>query len=73
LIEGETLREIMSSGELSLSETLNIAEQTAFALSAAHAAGIVHRDLKPENIMIRRDRIAAHTMTYWKTLFAKRY
>jgi serine/threonine-protein kinase len=48
LIEGETLREIMSSGELSLSETLNIAEQTAFALSAAHTAGIVHRDLKPD-------------------------
>ncbi len=57
LIEGETLREIMSSGELSLSETLNIAEQTAFALSAAHTAGIVHRDLKPENIMIRHDGI----------------
>jgi serine/threonine-protein kinase len=57
LIEGKTLREIMDSGELSLSETLNIAEQTAFALSAAHAAGIVHRDLKPENIMIRRDGI----------------
>ena len=54
LIEGETLREIIG-GELSLSETLNIVEQTAFALSAAHAAGIVHRDLKPENIMIRRD------------------
>ncbi len=57
LIEGETLREIINSGELSLSGTLNIAEQTAFALSAAHSAGIVHRDLKPENIMIRRDGI----------------
>ncbi len=55
LIEGETLRETMKGGELSLSEALNIAEQIAFALSAAHAAGIVHRDLKPENIMIRRD------------------
>ncbi len=55
-IEGETLREAMG-GELSLTNIFNIAEQIAFALSAAHAAGIVHRDLKPENIMIRRDGI----------------
>jgi len=56
-IEGETLREKINSGELSLTDALNIAEQTASALSAAHAAGIVHRDIKPENIMIRRDGI----------------
>ena len=33
LIEGETLRQTINGGELSLSEALNIAEQTAFALS----------------------------------------
>ena len=57
LVEGVTLREAIAGGELTLTEALEIAEQTAFALSVAHAAGIVHRDLKPENIMIRRDRI----------------
>jgi len=53
-IEGETLRERLS-GELTLSEVLDITTQMASALSAAHKAGIVHRDVKPENVMIRRD------------------
>ena len=57
LVEGETLREKIDGGEMSVSDALNIAEQTAFALSAAHALGIVHRDVKPENIMIRADGI----------------
>ena len=54
-IDGVTLRERIKSKELELSETLNIAEQIASALVAAHEAGIVHRDIKPENVMIRRD------------------
>lgn len=57
-IEGETLRERLAAGPLPLGETLNIAEQVASALSAAHGAGIVHRDIKPENIMVRADGIA---------------
>ncbi len=56
-VEGETLRERIKGGELNLKEILNIAEQAAFALSAAHASGIVHRDIKPENIMVRADGI----------------
>ncbi len=54
-IEGETLRQRMLTGPLTLAETLGIAEQVASALAAAHAAGIIHRDIKPENIMLRRD------------------
>jgi eukaryotic-like serine/threonine-protein kinase len=53
-VEGETLKEKLKDG-LNLNEVLDIVQQTAFALAAAHAAGIVHRDIKPENIMIRRD------------------
>jgi serine/threonine protein kinase len=57
LIEGNTLREKIREGEMSLTDALSIVEQIAFALAAAHAAGIVHRDVKPENVMIRRDGI----------------
>ena len=53
-VDGETLRQRMSQG-MKLSEALEIAIETAGALSAAHAAGIIHRDIKPENIMVRRD------------------
>ena len=54
-IEGETLRQRISAGKLSISEALNIAVQVASALSAAHSVNVVHRDVKPENIMLRTD------------------
>ena len=54
-IEGETLRQRLSSGRLEVKEALDIAIQVLSGLVAAHEAGIVHRDIKPENIMIRRD------------------
>lgn len=54
-VEGRTLRELIHSGELSRHEIVEIAEQVASALDAAHQSGIVHRDVKPENIMRRAD------------------
>jgi pimeloyl-ACP methyl ester carboxylesterase/tRNA A-37 threonylcarbamoyl transferase component Bud32 len=56
-IDGETLRVRLKGERMKLDEILDVAQQTAFALSAAHEAGIVHRDIKPENIMLRRDGI----------------
>jgi serine/threonine protein kinase/pimeloyl-ACP methyl ester carboxylesterase len=56
-VDGETLRLKIRRGRMSIDEALDVAQQSAFALTAAHGAGIVHRDIKPENIMVRRDGI----------------
>jgi predicted ATPase/serine/threonine protein kinase len=54
-VDGVTLRQRMTRGELSLRDVLDIGVQTASALAAAESAGLVHRDIKPDNIMLRRD------------------
>jgi len=55
LVDGKTLRELLSEGPLSTKKTLDVAMQIAGGLAKAHAAGIVHRDLKPENLMVTED------------------
>jgi serine/threonine protein kinase len=54
-VEGETLRQRLTQGQLNLPAVLDIALQVGAALAAAHEAGIIHRDIKPENVMLRRD------------------
>jgi pimeloyl-ACP methyl ester carboxylesterase/tRNA A-37 threonylcarbamoyl transferase component Bud32 len=56
-IDGETLRQVLKRGKMKIDEALDVAQQAAFALTAAHGAGIIHRDIKPENIMLRGDGI----------------
>ena len=56
LLEGETLRERLTRGQVSLRIAIEIGLQIANGLAAAHDKGIVHRDLKPENIFLTRDR-----------------
>ena len=55
LIDGETLRNRLARGPMSIQESVEVAIQAAGALAAAHQAGITHRDIKPENIMLRPD------------------
>src|SRR5688572_24734604 len=55
-VEGDTLRQRMHRGPMSVEEVLDTAIGVANALVAAHESWIVHRDVKPENIMLRRDR-----------------
>jgi eukaryotic-like serine/threonine-protein kinase len=55
LVEGKTLRELVSAGSLPIKKLLQIGTQMAEGLARAHEAGIVHRDLKPENVMVTKD------------------
>ncbi len=53
LIEGQTLRDVLKSGNAILPErAAEIAAETAAALSIAHQHGVYHRDVKPGNIML---------------------
>lgn len=53
--KGETLREIISRGQLPIIKVLEIAIQIAGGLSKAHKKGIIHKDIKPANIIIDED------------------
>jgi serine/threonine protein kinase len=55
LLEGETLRDRISSGRMPLRKAVEVALQIAQGLAAAHAKTIIHRDLKPENIFLTAD------------------
>jgi formylglycine-generating enzyme required for sulfatase activity/tRNA A-37 threonylcarbamoyl transferase component Bud32 len=55
IIDGETLRDRLSRGPLSIHDALDLGSQIAAALAAAHKQNIVHRDVKPENVMITSD------------------
>ena len=54
LIEGETLRDRLTCGAMSLDDVIDAGIAVA-GLGAADEAGIIHRDIKPENMMVRPD------------------
>jgi serine/threonine-protein kinase len=51
-VSGRSLSETLRSGELSLKDSVRIAEKIASGLAAAHRLNIVHRDIKADNIII---------------------
>ena len=54
-LEGESLHEALKQrGALPLPEVMEILQQAARGLNAAHKLGIIHRDLKPDNIFLTK-------------------
>jgi serine/threonine protein kinase len=57
LVVGSDLRAHMGE-PVPLRKVLELAEQIASGLAAAHEKGIVHRDLKPENVLVTKSGLA---------------
>ncbi len=55
LLHGQALSQRLSSGPLTLAESLRVAVEVARGLAHAHARGIVHRDLSTGNVFLCDD------------------
>lgn len=52
-VDGESLQQRLTrDGCLPMSEVVELSQQIATGLAAAHGSGVVHRDIKPANILI---------------------
>lgn len=53
LVQGESLARVLErEGAIGPRRTLDVIEQTAAGLQAAHEAGLIHRDIKPANLLV---------------------
>ncbi|HEX6853342.1 MAG TPA: protein kinase, partial [Candidatus Polarisedimenticolaceae bacterium] len=52
LLHGATLHDRIADWPLAIDEVLDLGQQVADALEAAHGKGLLHRDIKPANILV---------------------
>ncbi len=52
LVDGVTLREMLTAGRVETAELLNIFTDVCQTMAFAHTRGVIHLDLKPSNIMV---------------------
>ena len=57
LLEGQSLKAAIKSGQLTHHDAIKIGIQVAEALGYAHKRGIVHRDIKPSNIVVKNRQV----------------
>ena len=72
-VAGESLRDLLKrQGTLPVSQAINIAQQVAAGLHAAHQQGVVHRDIKPDNLMLveKEGRLIAKVLDFGIARFA---
>ncbi|MFP5355479.1 MAG: protein kinase domain-containing protein, partial [Gemmatimonadota bacterium] len=51
-VEGDSLRQRLARGPMTLGEITAILRDVARALEFAHGHGVVHRDIKPDNVLL---------------------
>jgi eukaryotic-like serine/threonine-protein kinase len=59
MVEGPSLRQVLSHGPLPPRIALKIGVQLCNGLGFAHSRGIIHRDIKPENILLHPGSVPA--------------
>ncbi|MBL8220820.1 MAG: serine/threonine protein kinase, partial [Bryobacterales bacterium] len=51
-IKGRTIRQLLENGPLPIDRAVELAQQIASGLTAAHQQGVVHRDIKSGNVIV---------------------